>query len=68
MSKKPTLSAPEFELFIKIGQEVVALGKATYEGLRALFAADSDNADDAALSKLDAAYAARIEQAKKDAE
>jgi hypothetical protein len=53
---------------IEVAGKVVELGVTAYKRVRALFdGSDGTAADDAALAKLDAAYAARIEQAKKDA-
>ncbi len=58
----------DIEIYIKIGQELIALGSVAYEKLKALFSGEGGDAvDDEALAKLDALYAARIEQAKKDA-
>lgn len=62
------MDVAKIKLYIEEGQKLVELGSATWHKLRELFASSGDANDQAALAKLDALYAARISQAKADAE
>ena len=54
-------------IYVQEGEQLVELGRVAFTTLKGLFTAGSSTDDDAALARLDALYAARIEQAKKDA-
>lgn len=53
------------EVYVKIGEGIYRIGKAAYDAIRGAVATDAE--DDATLARLDALYAARLDQAKKDA-